>query len=379
MNDIRRPCLTRAGVHALHRDFMQLSDFDFHLPDASIALRPASPRDSSRLLVVAPGAALRDLAVRDLPGELRAGDVLVLNDTRVIPARLKGVRHRGESQVVVEATLHRRLAGHLWTAFMRPGKRLAEGDRIVFGNSSDRACLLGALDASITGKGEGGEVTLSFDLSGPDLDAAVAERGAMPLPPYIAAKRAEDEQDRRDYQTVYAEEDGSVAAPTAGLHFTPELFARLAAAGVETAFVTLHVGAGTFLPVKTEEVAEHRMHPEWGEMDAATAGRLNAVRRAGGRIVCVGTTSLRLLESAAGEDGVVRAFEGETAIFITPGYRFRAVDGLMTNFHLPKSTLFMLVSAFSGLETMRGAYAHAIAQGYRFYSYGDASLLWKAS
>jgi S-adenosylmethionine:tRNA ribosyltransferase-isomerase len=358
---------------------MQLADFDFDLPEDRIALRPASPRDAARLLVVAPGAALRDLRVADLPGELRAGDVLVLNDTRVIAARLKGVRHRAESRVAVQATLHRRLAPHRWTAFMRPGKKLAEGDRIVFGESADRACLLGALDATVTGKGEGGEVTLSFDLSGPDLDAAIAERGAMPLPPYIAAKRAEDAQDRADYQTVYAEEDGSVAAPTAGLHFTPELFARLAAAGVETAFVTLHVGAGTFLPMKTEVVTDHRMHPEWGEVDPGTAERLNAVRRAGGRIVCVGTTSLRLLESATGEDGVIRAFEGETAIFITPGYRFRAADGLMTNFHLPKSTLFMLVSALAGLETMRAAYAHAIATGYRFYSYGDASLLWKAA
>jgi S-adenosylmethionine:tRNA ribosyltransferase-isomerase len=358
---------------------MQLSDFDFDLPDASVALRPASPRDAARLLVVAPGAPLRDLTVGDLPGELRAGDVLVLNDTKVIPARLKGVRHRGESQVAVEATLHRRLAAHRWTAFMRPGKRLAQGDRIVFGENSDRACFLGALDATVTGKGEGGEVTLSFDLSGPDLDAAIAERGAMPLPPYIAAKRAEDEQDRRDYQTVYAREDGSVAAPTAGLHFTPELFARLAEAGVATEFVTLHVGAGTFLPVKTEVLAEHRMHSEWGEVDHATAERLNAAREAGGRIVCVGTTSLRLLESATGEDGVIRAFEGETAIFITPGYRFRAAEGLMTNFHLPKSTLFMLVSAFAGLATMRRAYQHAITAGYRFYSYGDASLLWKAA
>jgi S-adenosylmethionine:tRNA ribosyltransferase-isomerase len=357
---------------------MQLRDFDFHLPDEAIALRPASPRDAARLLVVTPGAALRDVTVADLPGELRAGDMLVLNDTRVIAARLKGVRRRGESEVAVEATLHRRLAPHRWTAFMRPGKRLAEGDRVVFGESSDRACLLGALDATVTGKGEGGEVTLSFDLSGPDLDAAIAERGAMPLPPYIAAKRAEDERDRSDYQTVYAEEDGSVAAPTAGLHFTPQLLERLSAAGVETAFVTLHVGAGTFLPVKTEDVAEHRMHPEWGEVDAAVAGRINAARRTGGRIVCVGTTSLRLLESATGEDGVVRPFEGETAIFITPGYRFRAADGLMTNFHLPRSTLFMLVCAFAGLETMRAAYAHAIAAGFRFYSYGDASLLWRA-
>jgi S-adenosylmethionine:tRNA ribosyltransferase-isomerase len=361
------------------RPAMQLSDFDFDLPEASIALRPANPRDSARLLLVEAGAPFRDLTVRDLPGLLRAGDILVLNDTRVIPARLKGVRHRGENRLQAEATLHRRLSPHQWSAFMRPGKRLAVGDRVAFGESSDRACLLGALDATITAKGEGGELTLNFDLSGPDLDAAIAERGAMPLPPYIAAKRGEDERDRLDYQTVYAQEDGSVAAPTAGLHFTPELFEALAAAGVETAFVTLHVGAGTFLPVKTEVVAEHRMHPEWGEVDVATADRLNAVRRAGGRIVCVGTTSLRLLESAAGEDGVIGPFMDETAIFITPGYRFRAADGLMTNFHLPKSTLFMLVSAFAGQAMMRAAYEHAIATGYRFYSYGDSSLLWRAA
>ena len=358
---------------------MQLADFDFDLPEDRIALRPANPRDAARLLVVTPGATLRDLTVADLLGELRAGDVLLANDTRVIPARLKGVRHRAESQVRVEATLHRRLADHRWTAFMRPGKKLAIGDRIVFGESQDRGCLLGTLDATVAAKGDGGEVTLDFDLSGPDLDAAIAERGAMPLPPYIAAKRREDARDRTDYQTVYAAQDGSVAAPTAGLHFTPQWLAQLSAAGIETAFVTLHVGAGTFLPVKTEDLADHRMHAEWGEVDAATAARLNAVRQVGGRIVCVGTTSLRLLESATGEDGVVRAFQGETAIFITPGYRFRAADGLMTNFHLPKSTLFMLVSAFSGVEVMRSAYRHAIATGYRFYSYGDASLLWKAA
>jgi S-adenosylmethionine:tRNA ribosyltransferase-isomerase len=357
---------------------MQPADFDFHLPEDRIALRPANPRDSARLLLAAPDAPLQDLAVSDLPGLLRAGDVLVLNDTRVIPARLKGVRHRQESQVAVEATLHRRLSPHVWTAFMRPGKRLAPGDRVSFGESSDRACLLGALDATVTAKGEGGELTLSFDLAGPDLDAAIAERGAMPLPPYIAAKRGEDERDRIDYQTVYADEDGSVAAPTAGLHFTPELFAKLDAAGIGTAFVTLHVGAGTFLPVKADKLADHRMHAEWGEVDAATAERLNAAKAAGGRIVCVGTTSLRLLESATGEDGVIRPFTDETAIFITPGYRFRAVDGLMTNFHLPRSTLFMLVCAFAGTEAMKAAYAHAIESGYRFYSYGDASLLWRA-
>src|SRR6185436_2581089 len=239
--------------------FMKLADFDFHLPEERIALRPASPRDSARLLLVRPGRPLEDLAVRDLPALLRAGDVLVLNDTRVIPARLKGVRTRGENRTAVEATLHRRLSGHTWTAFMRPGKRLAPGDRVAFGETDDRACLLGALDATVREKGEDGEVTLAFDLSGPDLDAAIAERGAMPLPPYIAARRAEDAQDRADYQTVYADEEGSVAAPTAGLHFTPELLARLAAADVGFERVTLHVGAGTFLPVKTENLAEHVM------------------------------------------------------------------------------------------------------------------------
>ncbi|RAK52262.1 tRNA preQ1(34) S-adenosylmethionine ribosyltransferase-isomerase QueA [Phenylobacterium deserti] len=357
---------------------MRLADFDFILPEESIALRPANPRDSARLLLVEPGAPLQDLRVYDLPGLLRSGDILVLNDTRVIPARLKGVRLRGESRVACEATLHKRLSAHVWTAFMRPGKKLSPGDRIAFGATSDAACLLSALDATVKEKGEGGEVTLAFDLSGPDLDVAISERGAMPLPPYIAAKRGEDEKDRADYQTVYAQEDGSVAAPTAGLHFTPQLFAGLEAAGVQTAFVTLHVGAGTFLPVKSEDLSEHRMHAEWGEVDEATADRLNAVRAAGGRIICVGTTSLRLLESAAGEDGVIRPFMDETSIFITPGYRFRAADGLMTNFHLPKSTLFMLVSAFAGYETMRAAYAHAIESGYRFYSYGDSSLLWRA-
>jgi S-adenosylmethionine:tRNA ribosyltransferase-isomerase len=357
---------------------MRLDDFDFHLPDERIALRPAIPRDAARLLLVGAGRPFRDLTVADLPGQLRAGDVLVLNDTRVIAARLKGLRHRETSRMSVQATLHKRLAPHVWTAFMRPGKRLAVGDRVSFGETDDRACLTGALDATVTAKGEDGEVTLAFDLAGPDLDAAIAARGAMPLPPYIAARRAEDERDRTDYQTVYAEENGSVAAPTAGLHFTPELLARLGAMGVEIACVTLHVGAGTFLPVKTDDLSDHRMHAEWGEVDAPTAERLNAIRRAGGRIVCVGTTSLRLLESATDENGMVGAFRGETAIFITPGYRFRAADGLLTNFHLPKSTLFMLVCAFAGLERMRAAYAHAIDTGYRFYSYGDGSLLWRA-
>lgn len=357
---------------------MQLADFDFELPEDRIALRPVSPRDAARLLLVEPGRPLTDLTVADLPTLLRQGDMLVLNDTRVIPARLKGRRVREASDIAVEATLHRRLSPSRWTAFMRPGKKLTPGDRIRFGAMEDRACLLANLDATVVEKGEGGEVTLAFDLAGPDLDLAIAERGAMPLPPYIAAKRGEDAQDRADYQTVYADEEGSVAAPTAGLHFTSELLARLEAMGVATTFITLHVGAGTFLPVKVENLAEHRMHAEYGEVDAAAADRINAAKAAGGRIVCVGTTSLRLVESAAGEDGVVRPFAAETSIFITPGYRFRVADGLMTNFHLPKSTLFMLVSAFAGLGTMRAAYAHAVETGYRFYSYGDTSLLWRA-
>jgi S-adenosylmethionine:tRNA ribosyltransferase-isomerase len=357
---------------------MRLSDFDFELPETAIALRPASPRDAARLLVVR-GDERRDLHVRDLPDLLRAGDALVFNDTRVIPARLMGVRTREASAILVEALLHRRLTPSRWTAFMRPGKRLRAGDRVRFGEAADRACFLGALDATVVEKGEGGEVTLAFDLAGPDLDLAIAERGEMPLPPYIAAKRAEDERDRTDYQTIYAREDGSVAAPTAGLHFTPQLLETLKERGVSQHFVTLHVGAGTFLPVKTEAVAEHRMHPEYGEVSAETARALNAVRAGGGRIVCVGTTSLRLLESATAEDGTIGAFAGETAIFITPGYRFRAADALMTNFHLPKSTLFMLVSAFAGAGAMRAAYAHAIEAGYRFYSYGDSSLLFPAA
>ena len=358
---------------------MKLSDFDFDLPDERIALRPAEPRDSARLLVVSDDG-LQDRQVRDLPGFLRPGDILVFNDTRVIPARLNGLRVREETTVRVEATLHRRLSPSRWTAFMKPGKRLKPGDRVRFGETHDRACLLGALDAIIIDKAEdGGEVTLGFDLSGPDLDAAIAQHGMMPLPPYIAAKRPEDERDRADYQTVYAREDGSVAAPTAGLHFTPALLQALKDKGVGAAFVTLHVGAGTFLPVKTDDVSQHRMHPEYGEVSPATADALNAVHARGGRIVCVGTTSLRLVESAAGEDGVVRPFAAETAIFITPGYRFRAADGLMTNFHLPKSTLFMLVCAFAGQARMKAAYAHAIGSGYRFYSYGDGSLLWRAA
>ncbi len=329
--------------------------------------------------MIEPGAALNDRQVRDLPGLLRPGDLLLFNDTRVIPARLNGVRPREGSQVAVEATLHKRLSPNRWTAFMKPGRRLAPGDRITFGEGQDRACLLGRLNAVIEAKGDGGEVTLAFDLAGAFLDQAIAERGLMPLPPYIAAKRAQDERDRADYQTVYARLDGSVAAPTAGLHFTPELLGALKARGVDFAFVTLHVGAGTFLPVKTDDLSEHRMHAEYGEVSADTALAVNATRAAGGRVICVGTTSLRLIESAADKDGQVSPFAAETDIFITPGYRFRVADGLMTNFHLPKSTLFMLVCAFAGQEVMRAAYAHAIQTGYRFYSYGDGSLLWRAA
>ena len=351
---------------------MKTADFDFALPEDRIALRPAEPRDAARLLVVKDGA-LSDHAIRDLPGFLRPGDALVFNDTRVIPARLSGVRERlspeGEILIVaVEATLHHRDAPAVWSAFMKPGKRLKPGDRIRFQS----------LEATVTAKDEDGLVTLTFDVEGPALDDAIRAVGVMPLPPYIAAKRPEDDRDLTDYQTVFAEHDGSVAAPTAGLHFTPALLDAVRAAGVTTHAVTLHVGAGTFLPVKADDTADHRMHSEWGEVSPETAAALNAVHANGGRIVCVGTTSLRLLESATGEDGVIRPFHGDTAIFITPGYRFRAVDVLMTNFHLPKSTLFMLVSAFAGLETMRAAYEHAIADGYRFYSYGDGSLLFRS-
>ena len=357
---------------------MQVSDFDFELPEALIALRPASPRDAARLLVVGPDGALSHHHVRELPDFLRAGDALVFNDTRVIAARLTGTRDRDGAVCAVEATLHKRLTSSRWSAFMRPGKRLKAGDRVTFGEGVDRACFLGALDATIIDKGEGGEVTLAFDLAGPDLDQAIAERGVMPLPPYIASRRREDDRDRADYQTIYARDAASVAAPTAGLHFTDALMARLAARGVSSHFVTLHVGAGTFLPVKSDVVADHVMHAEYGEVSAKVAADLNAARAAGGRIVCVGTTSLRLIESATTADGVIEPYAGETAIFITPGYRFRAAQGLMTNFHLPRSTLFMLASAFSGATVMREAYARAIAAGYRFYSYGDASLLWRA-
>jgi S-adenosylmethionine:tRNA ribosyltransferase-isomerase len=349
--------------------------FDFELPEERIALRPARPRDSARMLVVRPGAGLDDRHVRDLPDLLGPEDVLVVNDTRVIPAELHGERFRGESSVVVSVTLFERLDASRWRAFARPGRRFAPEDRLRFGAAEGGACLVAGLDATVEAKAADGTVTLRFDLAAPVLDEAIHALGHMPLPPYIAGRRAEDAEDRADYQTVFAAAEGAVAAPTAGLHFTEALLARLDARGIAVRTVTLHVGPGTFLPMKAEDTADHRMHAEWGAVDADTAAALNRARQRGGRIVAVGTTSLRLLESATGEDGIVRPFSGETAIFITPGYRFRAVDLLMTNFHLPRSTLFMLVSAFSGRETMLAAYAHAIAGGYRFYSYGDASLL----
>lgn len=346
---------------------MRVSDFDFDLPPDRIALRPVSPRDSARLLVVRQDA-LEDRVFSDLPGLLRPGDVLVFNNTRVIPAALRGHRvGRGGTTPKIEVLLHLRLDGQRWKAFAKPAKKLEAGDKIYFNSNNN------VLECVVEEKGEAGEVSLCFARVGPALDAALAEVGDMPLPPYIAGKRGTDEKDKSDYQTVYAEREGAVAAPTAGLHFTPDLIKRLQETGISQEFVTLHVGAGTFLPVKAEDTKDHKMHAEWGEVTAATCARLKAARARGGRIVAVGTTSLRLLESSG-----LESFSGTTDIFITPGYRFRAVDLLITNFHLPKSTLVMLVSAFAGLERMREAYAHAIAQDYRFYSYGDSSLLFPA-
>ena len=354
---------------------MRLEDFDFDLPDERIALRPAEPRDAARLLVVRPGSEPEDRRVFDLPALLRAGDVLVFNDTKVIPAQLRGVRSRAGAEVEVSVTLTERIDDARWWALAKPGRRLAPGDRIRFGHEG-RVCLLGTLSAEVEDKDPDGRVRLAFGFHGAYLDEALAIIGDPPLPPYIASKRGADDRDREDYQTIFAARDGAVAAPTAGLHFTPELMERLDAAGIAREFLTLHVGPGTFLPVKAEDIAEHRMHAERAILDADTAERLNAARAAGGRIVAVGTTSLRLLESAADETGTIHPFEGSTDIFITPGYHFRATDLLMTNFHLPRSTLFMLVAGFSGLGTMKAAYAHALAAGYRFYSYGDASLLY---
>jgi S-adenosylmethionine:tRNA ribosyltransferase-isomerase len=360
---------------------MRVELFDFDLPQGAIALRPVSPRDSAKMLLVDPAAGLSDYHVGDLAGFLKPGDALVLNNTKVIPAQLEGVRRRdcenGESVSNISATLHMRVAPDRWKAFLRPAKRVKVGDRFCFGVEQD-LCLAQALHGTVESRSENGEAELKFELSGAALDAAIAAEGHIPLPPYIASKRQDDARDRTDYQTIYADEDGAVAAPTAGLHFTEDLFDTLDRAGIDRHFVTLHVGAGTFLPVKADDTEDHVMHAETGEVTAATAKCLNEVKARGGRIVCVGTTSLRLLESASDDRGVVHPWRGATDIFITPGYRFRFVDVLMTNFHLPRSTLFMLVSAFCGREVMQNAYRHAIENGYRFYSYGDSSLLLKA-
>jgi S-adenosylmethionine:tRNA ribosyltransferase-isomerase len=355
---------------------MRTDLFDFELPPESIALRPANPRDAARMLVVQGDAVLRDRTIAELPHWLEPGDQLVVNDTKVIAAQLKGRRIGRETEPKIEATLIKRLDGSRWQALVKPAKKLAPGDVVRFG-SEGKVCLLGHLDAQVEAKGTEGEVTLSFSFHGPTLDQAIADLGTPPLPPYIASKRTPDDQDAADYQTMFAANEGAVAAPTAGLHFTPALEAALRGHGVDIHRLTLHVGAGTFLPVKADETSAHKMHADWGFISADTAAALNAARAKGGRIVAVGTTSLRLLESAAADDGTLHSFSGDTSIFITPGYRFRAVDMLLTNFHLPRSTLFMLVSAFCGLETMKQAYAHAITAGYRFYSYGDACLLFR--
>jgi S-adenosylmethionine:tRNA ribosyltransferase-isomerase len=341
---------------------MRVSDFDFHLPHNRIALRPASPRESAKLLLVGDG--FQDKTVANLPALLRAGDVLVFNDTRVIPAALSGHRvERLGTTPKIEALLHQRLDGARWHAFVKPAKKLEQGDIVQFGG----------MKATVEHKGEAGEVTLHFTVSGTELDEALDKWGRVPLPPYIESKREQDAQDRSDYQTTYAKNDGAVAAPTAGLHFTDKMMKALQDTGIQMEYVTLHVGAGTFLPVKVDDTKDHKMHSEWGEVSAATSARLKQAKAEGRRIVAVGTTSLRLLEASA-----LEPFSAATDIFITPGYTFRAIDGLITNFHLPKSTLFMLVSAFAGTTRMRAAYEHAIANHYRFYSYGDASLLWPA-
>jgi S-adenosylmethionine:tRNA ribosyltransferase-isomerase len=350
---------------------MKVSDFDFDLPAESIALHPVEPRDAARMLVVRPSEPLVDGHVRDLLALLKPGDVLVVNDTKVLPAELSGTRIRSELRAKVAFNLHKRVDARTWRAFARPAKKLHLLDRLELGDT-------GSILAKVTGKGETGEITLEFDLGGAELDEAIKAHGAMPLPPYIEAKRGTEDRDKTDYQTVYAARDGAVAAPTAGLHFTEALLQELADIGISIERVTLHVGAGTFLPVKVEDTDDHQMHAEWGDIPASVVERIVAAKAKGGRVIAVGTTSLRLLESAARATGELAPFIGDTDIFITPGYRFRVVDLLMTNFHLPKSTLFMLVSAFAGFDTMHAAYAHAIASGYRFYSYGDASLLFRA-
>ncbi len=343
---------------------MRVDLFDFDLPPSLIADRPAVPRDAARLLEVA--ESLRDHIVRELPALLRPGDLLVFNDTRVIPARLFG--RRGAAGI--EVTLHKCVAADRWRAFSRPARKLKRGDAIAFDDG---------LSATVADKGEGGEVELAFDRGGPQLMAALAEVGRMPLPPYIKRPGGADERDGADYQTIFAAKDGAVAAPTAGLHFTPELLAALEARGIARVAVTLHVGAGTFLPVKADDTKDHVMHAEIGAIDSAAVAAIARTRAAGGRIVAVGTTSLRLLETAADESGRIRPFSGDTNLFITPGYRFKAVDLLLTNFHLPRSTLFMLVCAFAGVDRMKAAYEHAKAARYRFYSYGDCCLLHPAA
>lgn len=343
---------------------MRTDDFDFDLPKALIAQRPAEPREAARLLVVRDG--LTDSRIAELPGFLEPGDLLVVNDTKVIPARLTG--RRGQARV--EVTLHKREGPDRWRAFTRPAKRLHAGDRIDFAPERAEAFV-----AEVAAKGEDGEVTLAFDRAGPELMAALARHGAAPLPPYIRREEGPDDRDRENYQTVFAAREGAVAAPTAGLHFTPPLLAALEAHGLRRVAITLHVGAGTFLPVKVEDPRDHHMHSEVAEVTPAAAEAINAAKAAGGRIVAVGTTALRVLEAAAAANGRIPAFSGETDLFILPGYRFKAVDLLLTNFHLPRSTLFMLVGAFAGLARMKRAYAHAVDERYRFFSYGDACLL----
>ena len=359
---------------------MNVDQFDFFLPEENIALRPAEPRDASRLLVLKEGGQIEDKKFTDIVDFLNPGDALVFNDTRVIPAQFDGIRERDGNVARVSITLHRRLSLNKWAAFAKGAKKLKIGERVSFGIANslweNGACLAGVLDAIVRAKGDAGEIELEFDFSGAALDEAMMANGQMPLPPYIASKRQQDARDAHDYQTIYASHDGAVAAPTAGLHFSDEIFSALEAKGISKHFVTLHVGAGTFLPVKVDDTKNHKMHFENGIVSAQTAAELNEVRARGGRIVSVGTTSLRLLESAVDDGGQFQAWDGATDIFITPGYRFRAIDLLITNFHLPRSTLFMLVSAFSGLNNMQQAYAHAIRRKYRFYSYGDSSLLY---
>lgn len=350
---------------------MKTDLFEFHLPDSAIALRPVTPRDHARLLHL--GTSLSDQHVYDLPDLLRAGDVLVLNDTKVLPAALTAIRFArpvgGGGDVKITINLHKSVDQRTWRAFVKPAKRLRIGDVLNFSDN---------LTAEVTDKLAGGDTELKFSLTGPDLDHEIEAIGQTPLPPYIARQRQTDAQDKSDYQTVYAKDTGSVAAPTAGLHFTPDLMTALKAKGVQFEYLTLHVGAGTFLPVKTDDLSEHKMHSEWFTVSSEVAARINAAKSAGRRIVAVGTTALRALESA-GEGGGVQPYSGETDIFITPGYEFQIIDGLMTNFHLPRSTLFMLVCALSGTDRMQAAYRHAIETGYRFYSYGDSSLLWRAT